>query len=98
MKRLLPVLLCLPLSSAPLVPVDKQLHFAAGMIVGGLTAEYAHRQGWKHPRVWGVGAACAVGILKEVYDKQHPKSHTVDANDALATGLGGLVVSYSWRF
>jgi hypothetical protein len=98
MNKLFLLLFYLPLASAPLVPVDKQLHFAAGMIVSGVTMEIAKRNGWKHPKLWGVGAAVGVGLLKEVYDKQHPKTNTCDPMDALATGLGGLTVSYTWRF
>jgi len=98
MNKLFLLLFYLPLSSAPLVPVDKQLHFAAGVIVSGLTIEIAKRNGSKHPKLWGVGAACAVGLLKEAYDKQHPKKHSCEAMDAFATGLGGLTVTYVWRF
>jgi len=36
--------------------------------------------------------ALLLGIAKEVYDSKHKNKHTVDSNDALATGLGGGLV------
>lgn len=36
--------------------------------------------------------ALLLGIAKEVYDSKHKNKHTVDAHDALATGLGGGLV------
>lgn len=36
--------------------------------------------------------ALLLGIAKEVYDSKHKNKHTVDGNDALATGLGGGLV------
>lgn len=45
--------------------------------------------------------ALLLGIAKEVYDSKHKNKHTVDAHDALATGLGGglvipLVVTFTF--
>jgi len=41
--------------------------------------------------VFGLGGAVVAGIGKEVYDKQHPDSHTADIYDLIATSLGGLL-------
>ena len=54
--------------------------------------------GSEHPKAWGFASALAVGLAKEAYDKQHPKTHTCDPMDAAATFVGGLSFSFVWRF
>lgn len=95
--RLLSLLLCLPLSAGGFER-DKQLHAAAGAIAYVVVYDIAKCNGSEHPKAWGLGAALALGIAKEAYDKQHPKTHTCDAKDAAATFGGGLVFSWVWRF
>ena len=38
-------------------------------------------------------AALAAGALKEIYDRFHPATHTVDVWDFVATAAGGVVGS-----
>jgi len=98
MKYVLALLLCASLNaSGVLIPKDKQQHIEAGVLIS-LTGSYlAKEAGFKHPKVWGFGLALGAGILKEVWDKQHPKNHTCDAKDALATALGGtLTFAIRW--
>ena len=97
MNRLLPLFLSMPLVAGG-IPKDKGLHAAAGAVAYVVVYEVAKENGAKHPKLWGVGAALALGVAKEVYDKQHPKTHTCETADALATLGGGIVMSWTWRF
>jgi len=62
------------------IPTDKLLHFFGGAVVALLFGG-----GWP-----GVAAALVVGIGKELWDLAHPKTHTADVWDAVATVLGGV--------
>lgn len=78
---------------------DKQLHFAGGLVIGGLTAGTLglvrpQDPPWKRV-LWGTIVAAAVGAAKEVYDHQHADEHDCDGKDAVATALGGLGGSLS---
>ena len=82
----------LPAFSEPLIPKDKQQHLLAGAVIG-LGAGYTAKQlGFKHPERWGFAAGVLAGVAKELYDKKHPKNHTCDVNDALATAGGATIV------
>jgi len=78
---------------------DKRQHFIAGAIVGGSVVMYAEHNGWKHPRLWGIVAAFAIGYAKEIHDMRKG-SGTAERADVLWTGLGGVVgteiVSFRW--
>lgn len=65
-----------------LLPVDKLLHFGAGMGIALLF-------GFAVFPWFGLAAAAFVGLLKEVYDHFDPFSHTVDLWDWLVTCFGG---------
>jgi len=95
--RLLPLLLCAPLCAGGFER-DKQMHAAAGAIAYVVVYDIAKYNEAKHPNLWGLGAALALGVAKEAMDSRDPKHHTVEAMDALATAVGGLVVSWVWRF
>jgi len=72
-----------------MIPTDKILHF-----LGGAVISLVFGGGWL-----GVAAALVVGIGKELWDLAHPKAHTADAWDAVATVLGGVGSSLLfWRF
>lgn len=64
------------------IPRDKIYHFAAGALIGSgvfiATGSAA----------WGIGAAAAAGIVKELYDMRG--NGTVEALDAAATCAGGI--------
>jgi len=60
---------------------DKLLHALAGALIVALL--------WPLAGPVGVFAAVAAGLAKELYDSFYPTLHTVDANDAVATVLGG---------
>lgn len=96
-RTALSLILCAPLCAGG-IERDKQMHAAAGAIAYVAVYEVAKHNDMKHPRLLGLGAALALGIAKEAYDKQHPKTHTCDAKDTLATFIGGFVVSWVWRF
>lgn len=81
----------LPVHAETLIPKDKQAHLAAGVVIG-LTAGYTAKQlGFKHPERWGFAAGVLAGVAKELYDKKHPKNHTCDPYDALATAAGATI-------
>ena len=72
------------------IPVDKQEHFGLsllGAFVMGLNPFVAP---WV-AALFGSWAASQIGILKECFDKRHPLTHTMDADDAFASSLGGVV-------
>ena len=68
------------------IPVDKQLHFYAGAIIGFSLSLFIP---------FGISfiAVIIIGALKELYDYYHPDKHTCDFYDWLATSLGGCYVS-----
>lgn len=43
------------------------------------------------PLEFALGIVVAAAILKELYDKFHPKTHTVEFLDGLATTFGGVL-------
>lgn len=94
--RLIPLFLTVPLIAGGL-PKDKQLHIAAGVVIGGTVTLIAEKQGSKHPELWGIGAAVLAGALKEAYDRKRPHNRW-DGRDLSATAAGGIVVSYTVRF
>jgi uncharacterized membrane protein YeaQ/YmgE (transglycosylase-associated protein family) len=85
---------------------DKQQHAAAGAVIGALacaaTKSFSPRSTWFSRAVIGVAAAAIAGVAKEAFDAQHPRSHTADPKDALATIAGGtvgvLAIELVWRF
>lgn len=67
-----------------MIPLDKKAHFLVGAVL-------SLALGYLLPPVYGVVAAVLAGAIKEIYDYLHPKTHTCDGNDFLATSFGGLV-------
>ena len=70
---------------------DKQLHFAAGSIIGasGYVWSYQKHQDKKRAMVTGICLAFAAGVMKEMYDGQI-KGGYVELEDIAATTLGGI--------
>lgn len=76
------------------IPMDKYLHFIAGMLVV-LVFNSILGENYGNKPLLGFAVAslitAGVGVLKEVFD--HFFGGTVDPKDALATYLGGLVTA-----
>lgn len=62
---------------------DKQMHFAGGFLAAFFIAIF-------YGPFVAFTSVTAVGFAKEEYDRRHPKKHTEEARDALATSLGAL--------
>lgn len=67
------------------IPKDKQQHFAMGVVSSGIVFKFTGDTDK------ACIAATSVGLGKEVYDANHPKTHQVELNDFLATAAGCLV-------
>lgn len=72
---------------------DKALHlivgFAIAIVFGFMTG---------HPEI-GAGIAFLIGVAKEMWDFEHPKTHQVEFLDAFVTAIGGgfgCAVLYMW--
>ena len=57
--------------------MDKQLHFAVGAILFGMLFRWLNYD--------ALFAVAVVAIAKEAYDFYHPKQHTADIFDAMAS-------------
>lgn len=95
-RAFLALLLTLPLCAGG-VAKDKQLHLAAGALIGGTVTFIAEKNGSKHPELWGIGAALLAGALKEAADRRHAGNRW-DGRDLAHTAGAGIVVSYSFKF
>lgn len=96
MKKLLVILLFLPILCQ--AQKDKVMHFAAGAVVSSITfitvSEITEN---RNIAFWSsVGASVLVGLVKEFYDER--KYGGFDTRDLVATSMGGLTVSVSFRF
>ena len=74
---------------------DKQLHFIAGAIAGGLGYKWSYdkHKNKKKAFIAGVCSSLAVGLVKELYDSR--TGGTVEIGDVAATTLGGLTVGFT---
>jgi len=77
---------------------DKDLHDQAGMVISGLAGSSAYFFGLTPFRscAIGVGAACLVGVGKELYDKYSGKG-VPDFWDGFTTGFGGVRMAICLR-
>jgi uncharacterized protein YfiM (DUF2279 family) len=66
---------------------DKSFHLISGIVIGASVTAYT-----KSPTK-GVLAGVAIGVLKEVSDKES-ESHTASFKDATVTALGAIAGSY----
>ena len=66
-----------------MIALDKIAHLLVGAVI-------ALALGYVLPAWIGFVVAAVIGLLKEVYDYYHPKTHTCDGMDFLATAGGGL--------
>lgn len=67
---------------------DKTLHFAAGAAIGS-----AGTLAFKDPHK-GFLLGTGVGLLKEVYDRQHPDQHQCSLQDFVVTAAGAAAGAY----
>lgn len=95
-KRLAALFIAFPLCAGG-VAKDKQLHLAAGALIGGTVTLIAEKQGSRHPELWGIGAALLAGALKEAADRRQAGNRW-DGRDLAHTAAGGIVISYTVRF
>lgn len=70
----------------PWIAKDKALHFGAGWAVAEATILATGTD-----RDRAALAGCAVGLAKEVYDKQRPDKHVASVRDFLATCAGAWI-------
>ena len=94
MKHLILLLLIPTLSFSQLyTEKDKQLHFFAGNISGGLGyhLSYEKHQDKQRALITGIATAFASGVLKEMFDAS--RGGYVDLDDVLATTLGGITIT-----
>jgi hypothetical protein len=66
------------------MPIDKQYHFIAGMIIYIIALFFM-------PPIWAMVPVIAIGTAKEVYDYISKKG-TPDINDLLYTIYGALPI------
>lgn len=84
------------------LPKDKKLHFYAGALTGLVVGEWCKRSSkassTTNPKrrnfMCSLGAATAVGVLKEVYDSTGRGN--VEFKDALITAAGGAAVGITF--
>jgi len=95
MKQFIALFLLLPtltLNAQLLHESDKQKHFAAGTVFGGIAYGLVLEQ--TEDKTLAMAAsivgAFAAGYLKETYDKN--RGYTFDNRDLLATSYGGLSI------
>ena len=80
-------------SFGQIVPIDKQEHFAAGLIVSGLSVSSKEVN---HPFWTSIGVATGIGLAKEAYDSR--VGGKFDVPDICFTIMGGVVtgsISYA---
>lgn len=95
-RALIALLLTLPLCAGGIAK-DKQLHLAAGVLIGGTVTWIAKENDVKYPELWGSFASILAGALKEAADRRHAGNHW-DGRDWAHTAGAGVVVSFSFRF
>ena len=94
MKRLLFLLLvpCISVNAQLLNENDKQKHFAAGAVIGGITYGLILEETEDKTAAFiaSLAGAIAAGYIKESYDKK--RGYGFDNRDLLSTAYGGLMI------
>lgn len=85
MKKVLYIVLSLLIAFNCYSQKDKALHFSAGFVVSGLSSLGKNKN---EKIVIGVGSSFAVGMAKELYDKN--RGGRFDVRDVFFTTGGGL--------
>ncbi len=76
-----------------LIPHDKALHALGGALLAAVLYPALLYIGAHQALTGTLILVVGVGLIKEVYDAAHADRHTADFMDALATILGGLLVT-----
>lgn len=76
------------------IPIDKQEHFAAGVVLG-IGGSFITND--VHPIINSIIVASAAGVAKEVYDKTTGLG-VYDKKDMYYTFLGGVISGVSTHF
>jgi hypothetical protein len=74
---------------------DKQKHFITGMIISGLSYEWALKK-WedeKKAAMFSIGMGLAAGIAKESFDNWKGFPSYFDDRDILATVMGSVTIT-----
>ena len=79
------------LMAEPAIPKDKQMHIVAGAAISLTSSFVAKKMHLKNPEVVGFAMGVLAGVVKEKYDRRHPKNHTYDVHDAYCTAIGATV-------
>tara|TARA_B110000444_G_scaffold229056_1_gene235287 strand:- start:330 stop:677 length:348 start_codon:yes stop_codon:yes gene_type:complete len=100
MKKLRPLLVILLLSTCQITSQnfileekDKQLHFTAGLLLGGIGYQWSYSK-YKNKRraiITGLSVSLLAGATKEIYDSR--RGGPFDSRDMLATGMGGMFIN-----
>ena len=92
MKKLIFILLFSTIANAQ-IQTDKQLHFSAGAVIGGITniAVTSITKDSKKAFWVGLGVSVLAGVTKELYDKN--QGGKFDVQDLAFTTAGGVVGS-----
>jgi len=74
---------------------DKQLHFAAGSFAGVLGYSWSYHRYHNKTKaiITGLCTSLVAGVAKEVYDNY--QGGLFDKRDILATGMGGVFVTFT---
>jgi uncharacterized protein YfiM (DUF2279 family) len=74
---------------------DKRLHFSAGSIAGafGYDMSYQRYKNKTKAMITGFCTSLLAGVAKEVFD--NARGGVLDKRDILATGMGGLFVTFT---
>jgi uncharacterized protein YfiM (DUF2279 family) len=56
----------------------------------------AMQKEWKHPRLWGIGTALGVGLLKELADSRKGGSG-FSGSDLAYDGIGAISIQFTFR-
>ena len=94
MKRIITVIaLTLTTFSYSQIAKDKQLHYIAGVAIGGIanTATFLITKDEKKAFIIGLGASIGAGIAKELYDEYSYGGW--DNKDLIFTILGGVSIN-----
>ena len=78
--------------------LDKQAHFLAGAVVGGITYNYIYEETGDRNKALlsSIASALLVGTIKEMVDSQE-RNNYFDGKDLLAAGLGGLSIGLTFN-
>lgn len=97
MKKLLLLLLLVPAICQAQIPVDKQYHIGAGVVIGtwGTFMGNSLELSPEKSALVGLGCAVAAGVGKELLDVSEQwffkVNHPFDCRDIAATAAGGVV-------